>query len=73
MSGRCRRTRKPSTPRTPKPGEATPYFDTSFGIRELVALTETDLQQLDDLDNDPEGTALWWGLRRLQWAEEDAG
>lgn len=68
--GRCGRARKPSTRRTAKPA---PYFDTSFGIRELAALSHQDLDQLDAFAGDAEGTALWWHLRRLEWAEEDAG
>jgi len=68
--GRCRRARKPITS-TPAEAKPAPYFDTSFGIRELVALTDQDFQELDALAGEAEGTALWWHLRRLEWAEED--
>ncbi len=52
--------------------EAIPVFDT-FTLDELMRLDDTDLDQLDALDNDPEGAALWWHLRRREWAEEEGG
>lgn len=67
--GRCRRTRNRSTSTTSR--EAAPYFDTSFHLGELMRLTPTDFDQLDDLDEDPEGVALWWFLTRQIWAEQD--
>lgn len=70
-TGRCRRARtRPASTR--RSGDRPPVFDTSFGIRELVALTDEDLRQLDDLAGDAEGHSWWWSLRRLEWAEEEA-
>jgi hypothetical protein len=47
-----------------------PVFGTFTGD-ELMRLDDTDFDQLDALDNDPEGAALWWQLRRQEWAEQD--
>jgi hypothetical protein len=51
-------------------GDRLPAFDTFTGD-ELMRLDDIDFDQLDALDGDPEGAALWWQLRRLEWSEED--
>ena len=52
-------------------GERTPYFDISYTADELMRLDDTDFDQLEALKGEPEGTALWWHIRREMWAEQD--
>ncbi len=43
----------------------------SFSLAELLRLDPSDLDQLDDLEGETEGEAVWWELRRAQWIEEE--
>ncbi len=70
MSG-CQRGRTRRQPAASTP-DRLPVFDT-FTLDELMRLTWDDLDQLDDLEGEAEGEALWWHLRRLEWAEEEGG
>ncbi len=42
----------------------------SFTLPELLALTETDLDQLDALSGSAGGIRLWWFLKRLEWEQD---
>ncbi len=53
-------------------GDGLPVFDT-FTLAELMRLDETDFDQLDALEDEEEGSRLWWHITRQQWADEDAG
>lgn len=53
---------------TSRPEKIEPFI--SFTLPELMALTPVDFDELDDLQGEPEGTRLWWQLRRALWAEE---
>lgn len=46
-----------------------PSFDT-FTLEELMSLSETDLDQLEALKGEIEGTEVWWALYRLEQAEK---
>ncbi len=50
--------------------EVEPFI--SFSLPELLALTETDLDQLDALSDRSDGLRLWWFLKRLEWEQEGA-
>lgn len=47
------------------------FVDSIFTGDELMQLSETDLQQLEDLAGMEQGTALWWDLWRLERAERE--
>jgi hypothetical protein len=53
-------------------GDRLPVFYTFTG-EELMRLTADDLDQLDALEGEEEGSALWWHIKRQEWAEQDAG
>jgi hypothetical protein len=53
-------------------GDGLPVFDT-FTLEELMRLTGDELDQLDALEDEEEGSRLWWHIMRQQWADEDAG
>jgi hypothetical protein len=51
-------------------GDRLPVFDT-FTLAELMRLDEKDFDQLDALEDEDEGSRLWWFLTRQIWAEQD--
>jgi hypothetical protein len=51
-------------------GDRLPVFDT-FTLDELMRLTADDLDQIDALEDEEEGSRLWWFLTRQIWAEQD--
>lgn len=53
---------------TSRPGSVEPFI--SYKLPELMALTDTDFDELDALADSDEGLRLWWLLRRALWAEE---
>ena len=65
MAGRkrCRTTSRTS----PQPE---PLRFISYTLPELLALTEIDHDELDALDDEPQGMRVWWALRRLEWVEQ---
>ena len=64
---RCRTTSRTTSRPTPQPE---PLRFISYTLPELLALTETDHDELDALDYEPEGMRVWWALRRLEWVEQ---
>ena len=67
-----RRHRRPTsrTTRQPEPVEREPLRFMSYTGTEIMALTETDLDQLDDLQGEPAGKETWWALWRLERVEQ---
>lgn len=53
-------------------GDPMHVFDTFTG-EELLALDDVDLQQLDEIGNDPEKSAAWWAAKRDMWKSEREG
>jgi hypothetical protein len=51
-------------------GDRLPVFDT-FTLDELMRLTGDELDQIDALEDEEEGSRLWWFLTREIWAEQD--
>jgi hypothetical protein len=51
-----------------------PAVFVSYTLDELMRLDDTDLNQTDALHGaGPEWSALWWNLRRMEWAEQEGG
>jgi hypothetical protein len=49
-----------------------PAVFASYTLDELMRLDDTDLDQTDALRGaGPEWSALWWNLRRMEWAEQE--
>jgi hypothetical protein len=53
-------------------GDGLPVFDT-FTLAELMRLTGDELDQIDALEDEDEGSRLWWHIKRQEWADEEDG
>lgn len=51
---------------TVRGADMTGFVDTTFTLAELMELTEEDMDQLEALHGEIEGTALWWALWRAE-------
>jgi hypothetical protein len=61
--------RRPATTRTQSVQD---WLDSMFSLRELLSLTEVELCQLEELDDDISLMAAWWRGRRARERDECA-
>jgi sugar/nucleoside kinase (ribokinase family) len=55
--------KRPATTRT---HDVQDWLDSSFNLAELLSLTEDELVQLEELDDDIALAAAWWRRRRTR-------